>query len=79
MKTKVQKWGNSLGVRFPKLYAKETGIFNGSRVDISIENGKLIIEPVHDEDLSLNELLSKISAENLHGEIESDSIGKEIW
>jgi len=79
MEAIIKKWGNSLGVRFPKVYADETGIFNGSKVDIKINNGKLIIEPIREKEISLDELLLGVTVENLHNEIESEYIGDEIW
>jgi len=43
MQTVVQKWGNSLGNRIPALYTKDLELKNGSSVEISEEEGKLII------------------------------------
>ena len=40
MVTKIQKWGNSLGVRIPKSFAREAGITEGTLVDISPEGGR---------------------------------------
>ena len=40
MKTKIQKWGNSLAVRLPKAFAEQAGIENGSDVQISIQMAK---------------------------------------
>jgi len=37
MVTKIQKWGNSLGLRIPISFAKEAAIEEGSSVDISLE------------------------------------------
>jgi hypothetical protein len=45
MKTVVQKWGNSLGIRIPSLYVKEFDLKNGSSVEIIEESGKLVIVP----------------------------------
>ena len=45
MQTVVQKWGNSLGIRIPALYTKDLELKNGSTVDISEEEGKLVIIP----------------------------------
>ena len=38
MQTSVQKWGNSLGLRIPGVYAKELHLLDGSIVDIVIFN-----------------------------------------
>ncbi len=77
MQTVVQKWGNSLGIRIPALYTKDLELKNGSTVDISEEEGKLVIIPKRN---SLDELLAKVSYENLHEAVETGiSIGKEEW
>ena len=45
MQTRIQKWGNSLGLRIPKAFAEEAGVEAGSEVDLSLEDGELIIRP----------------------------------
>jgi antitoxin MazE len=79
MEAIVKKWGNSLGLRFPKVYADETGIYNGSKVDISINKGRLIIELIREDDKSLEELLKNVTSKNMHREIDTESIGEEVW
>jgi antitoxin MazE len=77
MKTVVQKWGNSLGIRIPSLYVKEFSLKNGSSVEIKEEGGKIVILP---KKQTLEELISKISKENIHESIETgESVGKEEW
>jgi len=80
METKIRKWGNSHAVRIPGAFVKETQLTYGSSVDISVEEGKIIIDPnvgpVHD----LNAMLEEIHESNLHDEIGSgDSVGREVW
>ncbi|MCH8125355.1 AbrB/MazE/SpoVT family DNA-binding domain-containing protein [candidate division KSB1 bacterium] len=80
MQIQVQKWGNSLAIRIPKSFAKETNIDKGSVVDLSISDGKLIVTPLSQEKYSLAQLLDEITNENIHEEIDSgDAVGKEIW
>ncbi len=43
MKAKVAKWGNSLGVRWPKAAADAVGLRAGADVDILVENGDLLL------------------------------------
>ncbi len=77
MQTVVQKWGNSLGIRIPSLYAKDFELKNGSAVEICEEEGRLVIIPKRN---SLNELLSKVTLDNMHENIETGiSIGNEEW
>jgi antitoxin MazE len=41
---KVSKWGNSIGVRFPKTVAEAMRLRDGDLVDISVNNGKATLE-----------------------------------
>lgn len=80
MKVQVQKWGNSLALRIPKSFAIESNIGQGSTVEVSLENGKIIVFPITEPEFSLDEMLAQITAENLHGEIDTgNSVGKEAW
>jgi antitoxin MazE len=77
---KIQKWGNSLGIRIPKALAEETAVESESVVDITARNGKIIITPLVQEASSLRELLSRVTEENRHDEIERGApAGREVW
>jgi antitoxin MazE len=79
MQTKVQKWGNSLGVRIPRAFAAQARIRAGSEVDISLERDGLRVKPVRQR-YRLRELLRKIDARNRHGEVATGGpTGKEAW
>lgn len=80
MNTKIQQWGNSLALRIPKAFAVETKLHKGAVVDVSEEDGKIIVTPVKKEQITLKRLLSGVTKENIHGEISTGKrIGKEIW
>ncbi|UCF95952.1 MAG: AbrB/MazE/SpoVT family DNA-binding domain-containing protein [Spirochaetaceae bacterium] len=80
MKLKVRKWGNSLALRIPKALAIEANVASGSTVEMSLSNGELKIKPVEDQEYSLDELLSGITAENIHDEVSTGiPQGKESW
>lgn len=85
MITKVQKWGNSLGVRIPKSFASEVRFEDGSVVDMSLVNGNVvlkpvILEPVPRKRYKLGDLVSGITAENTHQEVDSgQAVGREVW
>ncbi len=80
MITKIQKWGNSLGLRIPKSFAKEAGVEEGSAVDISIDGERLVIQPVRSPAYKLRDLVSEIREDNLHEEIPTgDRVGREVW
>ena len=40
MKTRIQKWGNSLALRIPKSFAAETHLEQGTLVEVSLHDGK---------------------------------------
>ncbi len=79
MKTKVQKWGNSLALRIPKSFVAETCLEPDAEVDLSLVGGTLIITPVK-IDYSLEALLEGVSEDNLHAEVDTGgSVGNETW
>ncbi len=78
--THLAKWGNSLGLRIPKSFAEETGVEAGSEVDLSVRDGELIVRPSRPRKYALEQLLRGITAENIHGEIETGTpVGREDW
>lgn len=78
MESTIQKWGNSLGIRIPKLFAKQLELNDGSQVVMVQEGNKIIIYPYIRE--SLGEKLKKIKTKNIHSEISTgDRIGNEFW
>ncbi len=80
MQIHVQKWGNSLALRIPKSFALEANVKDGTTVDISFKNGKLIVTPISENTYSLEGLLSKVNDDNIHKEtFTGTSVGKEVW
>jgi len=80
MRTKIVKWGNSLGLRIPKSFAEEVRVAEGSIVDLSMDDGNLVIKVTQTDDIDLENLLDGITDENIHREIGTgNSVGGEIW
>lgn len=80
MLTKIQKWGNSLGLRIPKSFASQVSVQAGSTVDIAVEDGGFVIRPIRGPMYSLQDLLRGINARNLHEEISTgEPVGREAW
>ena len=80
MKTRVQKWGNSLALRIPKSFADEVGLQRETSVEVSLAGGKLVITPLAKPKPTLKQLLAKVTKENLHHEVDTGSaMGKETW
>lgn len=65
----VQKWGNSLGIRIPKKIAEKYGLVNGSEVEILASKEGIFLKPA-ERIPTLEELMSKITEENQHDEID---------
>lgn len=80
MPTKIQRWGNSLGIRIPKAFAEQAKVEAGSLVDIAVEDGELVIRPIRSDVYDIGLLVKAINANNLHEAIETGSRrGREIW
>lgn len=80
MVIKILKWGNSLGLRIPRAFAREAGVEEGSKVDISLEGESLVIKPIRPTRYRLSNLLSKVREDNIHEEISTgDAVGRELY
>src|SRR5438552_4402511 len=79
MKTRVQKWSNSLALRIPKSFAEEAGLYAAAAVELSLVKGVLVVQPIAQQRLTLDQLLLGITEANLPGEWNTGpSVGKEI-
>jgi antitoxin MazE len=79
MNTQVGKWGNSLAVRIPGVFAKELELEEGMELDVERVDGALVLRP-RKRKYTLDELLKQIKPENLHGETDWGSpVGGEAW
>jgi antitoxin MazE len=80
MQTKVQKWGNSLGVRIPRGLAEEVGLGAGTEVSLTVKDGELVLRPFVPSRLRLADLLSGVTPDNIHACIDSgDAVGAEAF
>jgi antitoxin MazE len=80
MRVEIQKWGNSLAVRIPKAIASESKIQQGSEVDLTLEKGRVVLNPVKSPEYRLEDLLAGVRKDNLHDEVDSgQAMGREAW
>ena len=80
MQTTIQKWGNSLAVRIPKAFVKEAHVAYGTAVDLSVNDGKIVIDPHAEPAYRLEDLLKGVTKRNLHAEVDTGAaIGREVW
>lgn len=80
--TTIQKWGNSYAVRIPKEAMTKLNLRSGNTVTIheSANGTALSIVPVKTHKHTLSEMLSRITDDNRHGEINwGDAVGNEVW
>jgi antitoxin MazE len=79
MKTKIQKWGNSLALRVPKSFAVHCGIEDGAEVDLSVREGELVVTPARRRRYTLEELLEGVTDDNRHKAVDwGPAVGKEL-
>lgn len=77
MQPRVQKWGNSLGVRIPSPLAQQIGITEGTPVDLELGEDVIIIRRKR---YSLEQMLAKVTPENIHTEVDTGPrVGREAW
>jgi antitoxin MazE len=80
VQTRIQKWGNSLGLRIPKSFAEQAGVEAGSQVDLALEDGELIIRPSRKPKYDLAALLRRVTDGNVHAEVQTGPpAGREVW
>jgi antitoxin MazE len=80
MRSQVQKWGNSLALRIPRSFAIDSGLSQGSEVELSVEDGRLVVTPVVSWQKRLDELLGQIDSDKAHPEVDTGGpVGNEFW
>lgn len=85
MEAKLQKWGNSDGIRIPSSFLKSLNLKTNDKVDIYEEDNKIIISKPVSNHLTLKEridIFNKISNSD-QGCVESydwgEDVGVEKW
>jgi antitoxin MazE len=66
MTTKIQRWGNSLGVRIPQEMARALGLREAGVVSLSIKGDSLVISRPKKPSYTLAELLKKFDSKKQH-------------
>lgn len=76
----IKQWGNNLGVRLPVAVARAAHLHIDQRVRISVENGTIVIRPVEDATLTLEQRISQFDPERHGGEVmQGLAVGAEQW
>jgi antitoxin MazE len=82
MITKVQKWGNSQGLRLSRDLLANVEIDVGDSVDVTVHEGALIVTPVRRVrgGRSLRDLVRRIPKGYKPSEVDWGSpLGREVW
>jgi len=80
MKTTVQKWGNSYAVRIPRSFIKAVGLEYHKDIELILEDGKLVIQPIKEETITLDDLFTPVTKKNLHNAEDTGTpMGNEAW
>jgi antitoxin MazE len=77
----IKRWGNSLGVRLPAGVAREANLHADQRVRITVDGNYVIISPVLDAPLTLEQRLAVYDPKRHGGEemTTTETLGAEQW
>ena len=82
MVTKIQKWGNSQGIRLAKRVLEDARISIGDNVDVTTRDGVIILSPMKQVrgKQSLQNLVSRIPKNYRAEELDwGEAVGREVW
>jgi len=82
MVTKIQKWGNSQGLRLAKQVLEDAHLSLGDDVDITVQDGLIVIAPARRVRgrQSLEKLVSRIPKDYKGEEMDwGEPVGREVW
>ena len=80
MEARLQKWGNSVGIRIPHSILKDLNLKINDLINIEKIEDKVVITKQTKEKISLQELFNKYNGDNLAKDFSwDDPQGREIW
>ena len=82
MHTKIQKWGNSQGLRLAKNVLEDAHLGVGDEVDVTVRDGIIVVAPIRKirGRYSLEELVAQIPEDYHASEVDwREPVGKETW
>ncbi|MBN1359808.1 MAG: AbrB/MazE/SpoVT family DNA-binding domain-containing protein [Sedimentisphaerales bacterium] len=82
MTTKVQKWGNSQGLRLSKEMLADAHITVGDEVDVAVHDGVIVVAPVKRQrgKHNLQDLVGRIPKDYQAEELDwGPPAGREVW
>jgi antitoxin MazE len=77
----LKQWGNNLGVRLPAAVAREAHLHVDQRVRVSVEGDQVVITPVENSRLTLEQRLAAYDPRRHGGEHMATTrmLGAERW
>lgn len=80
MEARLQKWGNSVGIRIPHSLLKELNIKVNDLIKLEKVDDKIVITKQINHKISLAEMFREYHGDNLAKDFTWDEArGKEIW
>lgn len=80
MEARIQKWGNSCGIRIPSSILKSLNIKANDILNIEQEDNKIILSILPRKKISLSDKFKEYHGKNLTKEFSwDDNVGREIW
>ena len=76
MQSHIARWGNSLALRIPRSVADQLRLGPGGTVELSVEEDRLVVRPARRR-VRLDELLKRITPENLPESFDDRAFGEE--
>lgn len=82
MLAKVQKWGNSQGIRLNRKILSQAKLEVGQDVDVTVKNNVVVLKPTHviRGKYRIEDLIDKLPKKSRSAELDWGSPqGKEVW
>ena len=80
MEARLQKWGNSIGIRIPSSILKSLNLKTNDILDIIEEDDKIVISKTKKAKINLKKLFDEYKGDNIAKEFKWDEPrGREIW
>ena len=80
MEARLQKWGNSLGIRIPSTILKTLNLKTNDKVKLVCEDDKIVIKKKKNNKISLEERFKEYNGDNIAKDFNWDTPrGREIW
>ena len=80
MEIRLQKWGNSLGIRIPSTILKSLDLKSNDKINLDLDDDRIIITKSKKSKISLKERFNEYNGDKLTKEFNwDDARGREIW